>query len=299
MLFFQMLEMLARPDTMAARHIMREAWVNGEGVSVVRAMILRGAQHDTEHDVHHRMDAMILATEWARCYASASGLDDSEATFFLHHLIEYLSEIRVRDLDSNLLKSSTRSRAVAVHDLDEALTAGRCDDAMRRVGELMAVMDNPRYFLEVLAGAALRQSIASVLVVQSLMEAVKQMGWDNHFTPFPIMHTVLALCRDGRTAAAEPGEPRFDMFDSAGRHVTNLAGLFRLAALLRLRENTPILSSRLERLYAGQLASESPSELSEAAGFPGRDRWINMLIFKSSMQTLSQFSIRTGWVMEL
>lgn len=282
-LFFGILESLTSRDRESAGALVLKALADQDLEAILRAFLVRAAHQDPGAD--SGINAVVLVESlWN--YTDAPAGPAGELEFLIANTLDFLVELPSITLDSKILEPGEPS-VVAVQELEKALFEGDRSLAYEKLSQLLNVMDNRSYLSEILLGVALRKSARTVVTLQSAVDGLRRMGWNNHFNPFLILHAVNCLLDDKAISHVTPMRPEPGLLGRMAAAVTRLTPLFFLAALVSIRSHVPRRSQLLDGWITGHMLNLAEDGLGTGYEVSRDSQWINLLIFKSAVQTLS------------
>lgn len=283
-LFFDALESLTSRDRASAGKMVRQALADEEMMEeILRAFLIRAAHQDPR--AGSGINAVVLVQSlWN--YAATPGGPAGEREFLFANALEFLVELSTIALDSKILEPG-ESSVVAVQELEMALLEGDRMAAYEILGKLLNVMDNRSYLSEILLGIALRKSARTMVTLQAAVDGLDRMGWNNHFRPFLILHAVNCLLDDSTPSHVTPIQPEPGLLGRTAAAVKRLTPLVHLAALVSMRSHIRRRSRPLDGWIAGHMLHLAEDGLGVGIEVSRESQWINLLIFKSAVLTLS------------
>ncbi len=191
---FELLQSLLTKDTEKSIALCNES---GDRTAVCRALTVYAFQQDVRAaddpslpDVVNSAVQLLMRDRIGK------------STAFYGELVPVLTRCRTVSYDTEVLRSAGATGVVSIHDLEEALAGDEWERVLQVVRDLSFLMDNRKYLFEVLTLTALRKSSNSVERMRHVWESMDTIGWQNHFAPFLLLHTLHALHADHTVSVA-------------------------------------------------------------------------------------------------
>ncbi len=286
-MFFPLLESLLQKNSELSKARVREFFESDENPALLfKSLFTYAAQQDPSD--RRNPNALVV------CEALAQLMLNEKTEIpegCIGKVIDFLCILPIESADTSVLKPlKGETKVVSVYDLEDAFKQNNPDVMYAAVRDILSLMDNKQYFMELIARIALDRSPQSIILTQSTANAIEIMDWKNNFTPFLIYHLITRIFLDKireiaagvydesifRAAVSQIGSAEDAQFFSA---------CFQMASTSRIIPNKirPKAGARVQNYVYTKIAPESS----------GPDEWISRLSGRAAAFHLSSFTVST------
>ncbi|KAB2881352.1 hypothetical protein F9K33_01005 [bacterium] len=161
--------------------------------------------------------------------------------------IDYFCTIPIEPMDTTPLKPSRNEAKVAsIADLEESFDQDDVNMVIASVRDLLTLMDNKRYFMEIMFRIALKKPPRCLVLASAISRAIGIMGWQNNFTPFLLYHLIVRLHNEKTTFSfSERNTENTNIFEQSLGNVKSNDDLLFLAASYRTYHDSKILATQI------------------------------------------------------
>ncbi|MBL7995012.1 hypothetical protein JNM05_06525 [bacterium] len=218
----------------------------GDPVSIYKSLLTYASQHALSD--HANMNAVIFSDCLVNLLQASR---DKNAGNWDEKLIEYgidyFCTIPIEPIDTTPLKPSRKEAKVAsIADLEESFDQNDINVVMESVRDLLTLMDNKRYFMEITFRIALKKNPHCLILASAISRAIEIMGWQNNFTPFLIYHLIVRLHNEKTTFSFSKRDTETtNVFEQCLGKVRSIGDLLFLAASFRTYHESKILAAQL------------------------------------------------------
>lgn len=247
-MYFPLLEALLQKNPELCKQYIHEFLRSEEDYSpLFKSMFTYAAQHSLSEN--SGLDAVVLSdclVNVIRRNQKFLSADQEEVLFA--HGIDYLCSISVDTIDTTALKPAhEEAKVVSIHDLEEAFEQDDLNLVVKSVRDILTLMDNKHYFMEIIHQIALYRSPTSIILASATSRAIEIMGWQNNFTPFLIYHVIGRLFHDkNRFEFSEKKSDVNNLFDSYLPRIHSVADLQFLSAAFYIHHDCKILADKIK-----------------------------------------------------
>lgn len=288
-MFFPLLEALLQKNPELCKMRLNDFIRSGEDPSsLYKSLLAFAAQHAISDN--SKTDAVVMTDGLVHVIQHNLQTNSLiELNSLIEQGIDYLCAIPIETIDSTVLKPDREhAKVVSVSDLEESFEQTDADHTINTVRDLLGLMDNKRYFMEIIYQTALLRSPQSVLIASSTSRAIEVMGWKNNFTPFLIYHMIMKLF-DDRYRFVNTGESmeRSNLFEWCIPKINKVLDLNFLDALYRIYHDSKILTQKI-RLKIVMRLSEYFNSKDDANSFiADKIPMMDTIICRSSIYDLA------------
>ena len=254
-MFFPLLEALIQKNPNLCKYHIHEFLQSDEDISAIyKALFTYSSQHAVSESPD--IDALVVSDCLSNVLRTNSkNLSLSQRTMLLEEVIEYLCSIPVATVDTTVLKPSMdKATVVSISDLEESFDQDHFDRVIESVRDLLTLMDNKHYFMEIIYRIVLHKSPQSIVLASATSRAIEIMGWRNNFTPFLIYHLVTKMFDDKiKVNFSEEDSIDNRVFEQSMSRLKGITDCQFLSASYRIYEDCKILASKIKPMVAARL----------------------------------------------
>ncbi|NUM81686.1 hypothetical protein HUU42_12855 [bacterium] len=254
-MFFPLLESLLEKNAAKSRQL-TEDFIRTESdwSPLYKTLYTFAAQHDTGDKINP--DAVVVCDAFVHLMRTQ---DQSKAQDFLFALIDFYVQLPIESVDTSILKpDKADQKVISILDVEEAFDQDHPEIMFASIRSILNLMDNKQYFMEILTSIALSKSPQSVILTHSTANAIEILQWNNHFTPFLVLHLIKKLFDDREKRIILP-RVDFDFKNIISRITTTLDWIF-IASLYQTYQNLFIIQHKLRPIISAILHQFSSSE---------------------------------------
>lgn len=246
-MLFPLLEaLLQKNKELCKLRIQEHLLSTGDCLPIYKSLFTYASQHALSD--HSSMNAMIFSDCLVNLIQANS---DKNAGSLQEKLIEYgidyLCAIPTEPIDTTPLKPSRdEAKVVSIADLEESFDQDDVNMVIASVRDLLTLMDNKRYFMEIMFRIALKKTPQCLVLASATSRAIEIMGWQNNFTPFLIYHLLVRLYNEKTTFSfSERNTENANIFEQSLDNVRSNDDLLFLAASYRTYHDSKILATQI------------------------------------------------------
>ena len=200
-MFFPLLEALLQRNSPLSKERVKDFYVSGDDPKLLfKAFFTYAAQGDTSNPL--RPDPVVLCDA---LWKTLPHVNDELRSGLTERFIDWIVAMPLQSIDTAVLKPDPgRSSVVSVHEMTDAFEQYDAQVMLEAVRNVLQVMDNKQYFMEIMFSIALSRSADSIILAQATSKAIEVMDWRNNFTPFLIHHLVNSAFLDRVRFSSEP-----------------------------------------------------------------------------------------------
>lgn len=254
-MFFPLLESLLEKNAAKSRQL-TEDFIRTESdwSPLYKTLYTFAAQHDTGDKINP--DAVVVCDAFVHLMRTQ---DQSKTLEYLVTLIDFYVQLPIETVDTSILKpDKTDQKVISILDVEEAFDQDHPEIMFASIRSILNLMDNKQYFMEILTSIALSKSPQSVILTHSTANAIEILQWNNHFTPFLVLHLIKKLFDDREKRIILPSVD-FDFKNIIPRITTTLDWIF-IASLYQTYQNLFIIQHKLRPIISAILHQFSSSE---------------------------------------
>lgn len=290
-MFFPLLESLLHRDIETSKTRIHEFLKTDESPRLLYKAFLTIAAQNVVSDNWHD-DALVRTGTYV---AGLEKMKKEHLAGASDALVEYLCSMPTESIDTSILKPEFASHdVVSVHDLEEALDAGDEKIVFEKIRDLLATMDNKRYFMEIMILLSLKRSLNTALSAVYTSMAIQIMDWKNNFTPFLIHRLVRVVFHDKHRMGLVKTDRVVD-WDGMFRFAPNADSVIKVCALWRSIYEAGVLRNKTEP-WANRRALQLFDSFTRTTDFPILDKALSAeetICLKGALHGLPQETART------
>jgi len=287
-MYFPLLESLLQKDLELSKTRVQEfCFAESDFLPLFKCLLTYAAQHEASDTA--REDAVVVVNNVIKVIKTHT-LTSDETNRLLELTLEFLVAMPTESVDTTSLKPDRHAaHVVSISDLEDAFEQDDPDVLFRTVRDLLSLMDNKQYFIELVAHIGLSKSFSSILVTKAIIEAVDIIEWTNHFAPFLLYHFIRKLFLDRTSVPLGAGRASFVQ---ASQHVCTLDAVSLFDALDTIHKFTKISSSKIHPRIAFRLNSDivsNPSGRAIADTLKDNLTWIELVALRASLSSFDEY----------
>lgn len=254
-MFFPLLESLLKKDAESSKGLVRGFFHTEEDLApLFKSVLTFSSQHATDDTAN--MDAVVVSTNIINVLQNRDvDLTPSQKETVIGYGIDYLCRIPVEAVDTSALKPAReKAKVVSISDVEESFDTKDINAVIIAVRDLLSLMDNKNYFMEIMYRIALRRTMQSVILAVATGRAIETLGWQNNFTPFLIYHLVSKMLYDlNRYEYTGPYNNEGGLFEKSLSYIESVADAQFISALFRMNSESKILGNKIKPLILMRL----------------------------------------------
>ena len=290
-MFFPLLESLLKKDPASSKSLVHDFFRTQEDLSpLFKSVLTFSAQHATG-DVSN-MDAVVALTAVINIIKCRTNeVNQSQKEILMGHGIDFLCRIPVESIDSSVLKPAREdARVVSISEVGDTFESDDINGVLAAVRDLLSLMDNKKYFMEIMYGIALKKSVQSISLAAATSRAIEIMGWQNNFTPFLIHHLVVKMFNDrDRFETTSEAIVDEDIFGQMIHRICTVEHAQLMSALFWMHSDSKILSNKLRPKIRHRVKTSFNSNNNENNVRTSPLSEIEKIVFQSCIEDLSVF----------
>lgn len=286
-MLFPLLESLLQKDPGSSiSHIHKFLQTEVDLTPIFKSILTFSSQHAVHDDSN--MDAVVVSAGLINVIQNRKELTSAHKEILFGHGIDFLCGIPIEAVDSSLLKPARdETRVVSISDVEESFESDDVRNVIHAVRDLLGLMDNKHYFMEIMCRIALEKSVRSICLASATSRAIEIMGWQNNFTPFLIYHLVVKMFHDrDRYEHTSADKNEDSTFEKSLASIQSVNDAQFISALLRMYNESKILVNKISPLILMRMSGFSHVEKItndfSSADFSPIDR----IVFHSCMEDL-------------
>ncbi len=208
-MFFPLLEALLQKNRELCKRHIHEFFHSGEDRSALYKSLFTYASQQALSD-DSGIDALVVSDALVNVLEKDTSFSPIQQEQLLCHGIDFLCNIPVESIDTTALKpSKEEAKVVSISDLEDSFEQEDVQKVIESVRDLLTLMDNKHYFMEIIYRIALHKSPQSVIIASATSRAIEIMGWQNNECLLRTRTGPLPAC--GRNRRGMPGAKPSDL----------------------------------------------------------------------------------------
>lgn len=254
-MFFPLLESLLEKDVeKSCQQTENFLRTESDWSPLFKTLYTFAAQHDTADKINP--DAVVVCDAFVQVIRNKN---NAQAPEYLFKLIRFFAQLPIESVDTSILKADKADqKVISILDIEESFDQKNPDVMFMAIRNILNLMDNKQYFIEILTSIALSRSPQSLILTRSTANAIETLQWANHFTPFLIFHLIKKLFNDRSRNLVEPAVDS-DFKNLLPRITTALDWIY-IASLYQTHQNLFIIQHKLRPIIGGILHQFTSSQ---------------------------------------
>jgi hypothetical protein len=292
-MFFPLLESLLQRNSERSKAHVHEFLQSSENPDLLlKSLFTYAAQHDTADT--RDPDAVVVCAALSELVLHGA-MERKQQESLIGSVIEFLCSIATEPVDTAVLKPvQGAAKVVSIYDVEEAFEQNDRDIVFATVRDILTLMDNRQYFMEIMMNIALPKSPSSIILAQATSEAIGIMDWKNNFAPFLIYHLIKRIFLDRHHAVLAGSSEDAIFREVLGRNLSG-EGIQFVSACYQIASGSKIIPSKLKPKAAMRVRYFAERENS-TAGSLEHNEGIRNLCVCSSLRSLAAFPESVPWM---